>query len=527
MRRTTLRVFRAALHALFAMRGDLRGGQVLLVENSPQHERGMRMAAPAWRTRCALVTVFSVMSLAGIDQYIVATVLPQIAGSFGELRHLPWLVTAFVTASAVTAPLYGRLSDLYGRRAMLASAVVIFLIGSILCGLASSLPQLAVFRAVQGLGAGGLIPLGQASLADVLTGRARARWQGVFSSVFAICSVAGPVLGAAITRQWGWRWIFLVNVPFGVLSVVAILALLPREMPATRKPLRLAGVAWLMGALVGVQGLLSAQPSWLRHHPILAGCAASSTVCCISLLVRDERRADSPLFPAGHTRFYLAGLILTFAYISISACAVFLPLEFQTLFKYSPLWAGLVVSPMMMGVVAGSVIGGQIIAYTGKFRQIVLAGLASMTLGYVIMAGCTFLEREPEAIEAGVVLVGVGIGCLVPNLTSLVQETVERASLGTATSGLVLARSLGSSLGAALAGLIFMTFASGLSEALPDQGFERWHDQLGPGHKSLQTVSRSPSMAFGTIQLLSAIASALALLAATRITDPSSKEEWE
>ncbi len=412
--------------------------------------------------RLVLTGLMLALTLASLDQNIVATALPRITGELGGLQHLSWVVTAFMVTSTVSAPLYGRLSDLYGRKPAYMVSIGMFLIGSALCGLSGSMDALIAFRALQGLGAGGLIVLAQTVIGDLVSPRERGRYQGLFASVFAGCSVAGPLIGGLFTQYVSWRWIFYVNLPVGgaALALIAI-GLRPRAPPAATR-LDVSGIALLV---VGTCALLLLM-SWgggvygWSSAPI-AGLAVVTGLAFL-LLVPTERRAVQPLLPPVLFRskvFVLAAAVLCLSTMALFAAAVFLPLMFQLLMFQllmgaSPARAGLMVAPMMGGVIVASFVGGRQVSRTGRYKLYPVLGLFAATLSYAALAWTVHAGTDTLSIELVLMLIGLGLGFVMPNLTTAIQNAVAATELGAATATAGFFRSLGGAFGVALSGAV-------------------------------------------------------------------------
>lgn len=406
------------------------------------------------------------LTLAALDQNIVATALPRITGELGGLQHLSWVVTSFILTSTVSAPLYGKLSDLYGRKPALVAAISIFLAGSVLCGFAGSMRGLIAFRAVQGLGAGGLIVLAQTVIADLVPARMRGRYQGLFAAVFTTCSVAGPLLGGFITQYASWRWIFYVNMPVGgvALSFIAI-GLRPRLLnPAPR--LDLLGAALLIAGtccLLLTLGWGGNAYAW-SSPPVLG--LGTATLAAFVLLAIVERRADEPILPPDLFRnavFVLGAAVITLTAMALFAAVVFLPLMFQLLMGESPGRAGLMVAPMMGGVIVASFVGGRLVSRTGRYKPFPVLGLLVATLSYAALAWAVGSRAGALPIEAVLVAIGLGLGLVMPNLTTAIQNAVARSQLGAATASAAFFRSLGGALGVALSGTVLAAHLHGLA----------------------------------------------------------------
>ena len=400
--------------------------------------------------------------LAALDQNIVATALPRIVSELGGLAHLSWVVTAFMVASTMTTPLYGKLSDIFGRKPAFFVSIAIFLSGSALCGLSRDMTQLIVFRAIQGLGAGGLITLSQTVVADLVTPRERGRYQGLFAAVFATCSVTGPLLGGVITQALSWHWIFYVNLPVGVVALVLISIGLrhgPHAAGAERVRHRVDYPGALLLSVTTCCGLLAL--SWGGSiypwsSPVIVGLAGTAVVF-LGLLTMNERRAAEPLLPPRLFRiriFVLSVLVIALSAMGMFAAAVFLPLYFQLVQGASPTAAGLMISPMMGGVIVASVGGGRLVSHTGRYKLLVTFGLLVATMSFAMLAWTAESGGGIVKSELTLVALGLGIGVSFPNLTTAIQNAVERTDLGAATATSAFFRSLGGAIGVALSGAI-------------------------------------------------------------------------
>jgi EmrB/QacA subfamily drug resistance transporter len=425
-----------------------------------------RRPATRRERQVVLAGLMMALTLAALDQNIVATALPRIVSDLGGLAHLSWVVTAFMVASTTTTPLYGKFSDIYGRKPAFMVSITVFIVGSMLCGLAQGMTQLIVFRAIQGLGAGGLITLAQTSIGDLVTPRERGRYQGLFAAVFAACSVAGPLLGGFITVALSWRWIFYVNLPVGVVALLLISASLPRRGRAATHRIDYAGALLLIAATSCALLVLSWGGSiypW-TSTPVLV-VAAAAVVFCAALILA-EAQATEPVLPLhlfANKVFVLGVTVIGLSAMALFAAVVFLPLFFQLVMGASPADAGLMISPMMGGVICASFLGGRLVSKTGRYKRFPVLGLAAATLGYLAMGWTAAHGATVVRIEVVLVVMGVGIGFVMPNLTTAIQNAVVWRDLGTATATSAFLRSLGGALGVALSGAILTARLGGAS----------------------------------------------------------------
>ena len=329
--------------------------------------------------RAVFIGLMIVLGLGAIDQSIVATALPRIASDLGGVSRLTWIVTSYVLASTSVIPLYGKLSDHYGRKALLFIAVVTFLVGSALCGAARSLTQLVIFRAVQGLGAGGLLPLSQTIIADLVPPRERGRRQGSISAVFAVCSVVGPVLGGLITDLLSWHWIFYVNLPIGAVALVVIEKALRRPHHARKQKIDYLGALLLTAATTAFLLILTLGGiEWAWNSPNVAvSCAI--TLALIIWFCLHIRNVAEPVLPLDLFRnrvFVLASIVMGFTFMGLLGASVFFPLFFQVVMGVSPARSGLLSVPLMVGVLISSIVNGKLLLRTGRYKPAQVGGLS-------------------------------------------------------------------------------------------------------------------------------------------------------
>lgn len=426
-----------------------------------------RPSKPA-RPRAVLAGALLAMVLAALDQNIVNTALPRIVGDLGGLAHLSWVVTAFMLTATITTTLYGRMSDIHGRRPLFFAAIGIFIVGSLACGLAQSMAQLIALRALQGLGAGGLLVLAQAAIGDVFSPRERPRYQGLITGVFALASVAGPLVGGGITTFWSWRWVFFVNLPIAALALVLVAHGLDGRKPRTRKPpLDIAGVV-LLAAWTSALLLLLAWGGlrfpWASVETFGFGAAAAAM---FALFVRRERRAPEPLVRLAlldnptYARGLAVGGMMTFA---MMGSTVFLPLYFQLVLGMNPALAGAMLIPQVVGMMLTSIVGGRIVSQLGSGRLFLRVGVALEVAALASLGAFANVGASAPTFLVSTFVLGLGMGMGMPNLTVTVQNAVPYSELGAATGMMTFVRSLGGALGVAASGTIMAQFLARMGE---------------------------------------------------------------
>jgi EmrB/QacA subfamily drug resistance transporter len=435
---------------------------------------GNAAVPPPAMTHRQVLVVFSglllAMLLAALDSTIVSTALPTIVGELGGLTRLSWVVTAYLLAQTVVTPLYGKLGDLYGRKRVLQVGIVIFLVGSVLCGLSQNMTQLIVFRAIQGLGGGGLMVTSQAVVADIVSPRERGRYQGIFGAVFGLSSIAGPLLGGYFTTHLSWRWIFYINIPLGALAMVVLAATLPAGVTRVRHAIDYAGAALLALALSAI--ILVADLGGMVYafsSPIMLGLMAAAALALGAFLLA-ERRAAEPVLPLrlfANRTFNVGaavGLIVGFA---LFGAVTYLPLFLQVVKGQSPTVSGLQMLPMMGGMLITSIVSGQMISRTGRYKHFPIAGAAVMTVGLFLLSRMT-MDTGMLATSGIILLLGLGLGMVMQVLVLAVQNDVDYLDLGVATSGATLFRLIGGSVGTAVLGAVLASrLAAELTGALP------------------------------------------------------------
>jgi EmrB/QacA subfamily drug resistance transporter len=424
----------------------------------------------ASRRRLIFAALLLVLFIASLDQTIVSTALPTIVGDLGGLQHLSWVVTAYLLASTVVGPLYGKLGDLYGRKRVLEVALVLFLVGSALCGAAQTMSQLIAFRAVQGLGGGGLIVVSMAVVGDLVAPRDRGRYQGLFGGVFGISTVAGPLLGGFFVDNLSWRWIFYINLPLGALALAVISSAFRSSQTTERRPIDYLGTLVLAGGLSGVilyASLGGTTYGWTAPG-MLAALLAGVALLVVFPLV--ESRAAEPILPLELFRNMTfrttsaIGFIIGFA---LFGSVTFIPLYLQIVKGHSPTGSGLLMTPMMLGVLTTSTASGFLISRYGRYRIFPIAGTALATVGLSLLSRLG-VETSTGVAAAYMLVLGLGLGMVMQVLVLAAQNAVDYRLLGVATSGTTLFRQVGGSIGVSVFGAIFTNqLNSELTRRLP------------------------------------------------------------
>jgi EmrB/QacA subfamily drug resistance transporter len=398
------------------------------------------------------------MLLAALDQTIVATALPTIVGDLGGLNHLSWVVTAYLLTSTAVTPLWGKLSDLYGRRGTFQAAIVIFLVGSMLSGLSQNMVELIAFRAVQGLGGGGLMALALAIVGDLVSPRERGRYQGWFGAVFALASVGGPLLGGFFTDQLSWRWIFYINLPFGVAALAVTSVVLRIPFRRLEHRIDYLGSVLLVAAVTCVVLATTwGGTTYPWGSAQIVGLGVAATVLLAGFLVW-EARASEPILPLRLFRdpiFTVASAITLLIGLALFGAVVFLPEYLQVVRGASAIDSGLQLIPLTLGIVAASAGSGQVISRIGRYKVFPIVGAALITVGFWLLSHIQ-VGTGMVVLSGWLVVLGLGIGCILQVAVLVVQNTVAYRDLGTATSATVFFRILGGSLGTALFGAVLL-----------------------------------------------------------------------
>jgi len=447
---------------------------------------------PMTGRRLYLVTFAMMLSLflASIEVTVVATAMPTIVAQLGGLDIYAWVFSAYMIASTTTLPLFGKLSDIYGRRCIFLLAVTLFLIGSILCAFAQTMLQLVLFRAIQGLGAGGIMPLAFTIIGDIFSFEQRAKMQGLFSGVWGVSSLIGPLLGGLLVERVSWHWIFYLNVPFGLIAIALMLAAWRDVTPRTGGRVDYPGALLLSGGIVALMLALFELRVGLAANPLTIGAALLSALALFAALVPIERRAVNPILPLAlfRERLFIAAISHGFlAGFALFGSANFIPLFAQAVLGTSATIAGAMLTPQVLSWTLASILGTRLLLRV-NYRALALSGMGALAIGMGLLTQVS-PTTPPWFLGFSTMLSGIGMGASIPIFLIAVQSTVPRHALGTATATVQFARSIGGAIGASVMGVVLaLQFTAGLAAA-----------QLDPHRISINALLESNANASATL----------------------------
>jgi EmrB/QacA subfamily drug resistance transporter len=426
---------------------------------------------PNRRRWAVTVGVMTGMFIAALEATVVGTAMPTVIASLGGLNHYSWVFSAYLVTSTVTVPVWGKLSDLYGRRLLYQIGIGIFLLGTLLSGLSGSMTQLIIFRAIQGLGAGALVPLGMTIIGDIFTVEERAKMQAYFSGVWGLSSIIGPIVGGFITDQISWRWVFFINLPIGIAAALIIGFALREPKLHSRPSIDYAGAVLLMTAIsLLMLAMVEGGSGGLINSENLVLFAASAVLLIIFVFV--EKRAADPIIPFDLFKNKTIAIAIPAGFlggVAMFGAISFIPLFAQGSLGFTATAAGSLLTPLMLSWVSMSIIGGRLMLRIG-YRIITIVGYSALTIGFVFLA---LFDRQTNIVwlYVDLIIIGIGLGSSMLTLLIAVQQAVEKNKLGVATSLNQFSRSIGGAIGVAVMGAVLTaSLASELNKAATMDG---------------------------------------------------------
>lgn len=417
-----------------------------------------------------LIAVMLGMLLAALDQTVVGTAMPRIIADLNGLQHYAWVATAYLLASTASMPIWGKLSDAYGRKRFFIAGMVVFITGSALCGQSHSMTELILFRAFQGVGAGAMLPISQAIIGDIFPPAQRARWTGLLMSVFAVATILGPLLGGWITDNISWRWAFYVNLPVGIVAVAAGAYALPGHVGLHKHRIDYSGAALLVAAAVPLLlGLSWGGSEYPWGSAQIIGLFVFSAVMWVLFVLRELRAAEPVINPRlfENSIFTVSSLASAIQSAAMFGAIMFLPLYVQAVLGKSATNSGIILMPMMLAAMATAIGGGQILAHTGRYKILVVAGFVAVVVGAYLLS-LMGVDTTQAVLARNMVIMGLGLGVAMSAFTVIVQNQYPTHRLGEVTAGLQFFRQIGSTVGLAVFGTIMNNqFAAAMKTNLP------------------------------------------------------------
>ncbi|HEX6109863.1 MAG TPA: MDR family MFS transporter [Ktedonobacteraceae bacterium] len=417
-----------------------------------------------------LLGVILGMLLAALDQTIVGTALPRIVANLGGLDHYAWVVTAYLLASTVSIPIWGKLSDIYGRRTFFILGMVIFLIGSALAGTSQDMTQLIIYRSIQGLGAGAMMPIAMAIIGDIFPPAERGKWQGLIVAVFGLASIVGPTLGGWITDNWGWRWVFYVNMPVGIIAILTAGFVLPKFVNKRKHIIDYLGAITLVAGAVPLLLAFSwagSQYSWGSWQII--SLFIFSVAMLVSFFLIEMRAAEPIISPQlfKNSIFTTSTIAMFLVSAGLFGAILYLPLFVQGVLGESATNSGIVLTPLMLGFMFSSIVGGQLLSRTGRYKILAMGGFVVAAVGMFLLSRMTPATSQGEVVR-NMIITGLGIGVMMSLFTIVVQNAFPYRQLGEVTASLTFFRSIGSTIGVAVMGTIMTNaFQNAMQSNIP------------------------------------------------------------
>lgn len=430
-----------------------------------------------------MVGVMLAILLSALDQTIVATAMPRIVSELQGLEHLSWVFTAYMLASTVTVPIYGKLSDIYGRKWFFFGGIVIFILGSILSGLSQNMTQLIVFRGLQGIGGGAMMANSFAIIGDLFVPAERGRWQGMLGGMFGLASVIGPTLGGWLTDNASWRWNFFVNIPIGILALAAIGFLMPKITSGIKERSidYLGALALTLGLVPFLLALVWGGNQYAWSSMMEIGLFIMSAVF-LTLFVITERFAKEPIIPLGlfKNSIFTISVIITFlTAMGMFGAILYIPLFSQIVLGLSATNSGTILTPLMFALVIASILAGQVISKTGKYKSIAIFGMAIVVAGMYWLSTVTSATTQMELLMRMIAL-GIGLGITMPIFTIAVQNSFDNSKLGVVTASTQVARSIGGTVGVAIFGSVLNNALTGKLSNMASDPFVQTLSKANP-----------------------------------------------